>query len=90
MTKKTFNIKNLPVKYKAPDMLIISLGDLDSLNESRLWFEVLLSAGLTFIGLAIKPFNFYFGTFGAVLLLLGVFFIWRYKKKYKKVIEGLK
>ena len=73
-----------------PDMRMISMEDLDVLNESRLWFEVSLSAGLTLLGLSVRPFNLYFCITGAIFALFGGFLIWRYKKKYTKIMDCIR
>lgn len=90
MTNKSFNIKNLPVKYKTPDMRMISVADLEIINETRLWFEVSLSIGLTLIGLSIDPFKTFFFAPGLICMVFAGFFLWRHLKKSKQSIDELK
>lgn len=90
MTKQKFNLKNLPIRYKSPDMIIISLGDLENLNESRLFFEIALSIGLMLIGAAIPSPNVYLFTSGSAFIIAALFLIWRNRKKYNEIINVIK
>ena len=72
-------IPNEPIRF-AP------LDKVESANETRFYFEVFLSIGLTILGISVSYSNYLF--FGIIFILISVFFLYKYEKKknefYKK------
>jgi len=84
---KKFNIENISARYKNPEIRLVSLEEVKSSDECRLYFEIFLSIGLTLLGVIVQSFNLVLFITSLISLGLSGFFIIRYITKNKKLNE---
>ncbi len=85
MTSRRFSVQNIPATYKIPNLNYVSVEEVESSNECRLYFEIFMAVGLTLMGTVMSKFNLTYFVTGSVSLVLAIFFIIRHILKQRKM-----
>lgn len=88
MVNRKFSVQNIPATYKVPNLTYVPLEEVESSNESRLYFEIFMAVGLTLMGVVMSKFESTYFITGLISLALAIFFIIRHILKQKKM-KGL-
>lgn len=79
------DLNAVKARYSLQDITLVDSREIDYANEARLYAEIGLAVGLTFLGAILTEFNKTFAIVGGIFLLFGVVNSIRYVFKVKKI-----
>lgn len=79
------NLDRVKATYSIPDIVLVDIRELNSVNESRLYFEIFFAIGLTLLGAVVTNFNVELSISALSFLSFGIFSLIRFILKNKKL-----